>query len=174
MIDSSRATPDQEASKVTDLREVIVEFGRHLDILAGQLAASLMEADRECVSVGESFHELAAAKSTIEGVSCAEPEGRVLRDSCKKIGDSLHAAVVALQYHDRLAQRLGLVRTGLTRLQTMLHDGSPRSYDEWLLSLRDVERINRGEQQRLERETAHRHTDESQPLAMSHNSVELF
>ena len=174
MSDSSQATSDHEVPKITDLREVIVEFGRHLDILAEQLAASLMEADRECVSVGESFHELAAAKSTIDGVTCAEPERSVLRDSCKTIGDSLHAAVVALQYHDRLAQRLGLVRTGLTRLQTMLHDGSPRSYDEWLQSLRDVERVNRGEQQRLERETAHRQADDSQPLAMSHSSVELF
>src|ERR1700722_10155537 len=92
-------TATGEEPKSTQLREVIVEFGRHLDILAEQLAASLMEADRECVSVGESFHELAVVKRTIEGVSCAEPQLSVLRDSCKKIGESLHAAVVALQYH---------------------------------------------------------------------------
>jgi len=173
MIDDQPAA-DQEAPKVTELREVIVEFGRHLDMLAEQLGTSLIEADRDCVSVGESFHELAAAKTTIDGVSCAEPVRSVLRDSCKQIGDSLHAAVVALQYHDRLAQRLVLVRSGLDRLQTMLHDRSARSYDEWLQSLRDVERINRAEQQRLVPAAAHGQIDDSEPLTLSHNSVELF
>jgi len=175
MIDHNEAAAaDQEAPKSTELGEVIVEFGRHLDMLAERLGTSLMEADRDCVSVGESFHELAAAKTTIDGVSCGEPVRSVLRDSCKQIGDSLHSAVVALQYHDRLAQRLALVRAGLDRLQTMLHDRSARSYDEWLQSLRDVERINRAEQQRLIPAAAHRQTDDSEPLTLSHNSVELF
>jgi hypothetical protein len=174
MIDDNQAAADQEAPKVTELREVIVEFGRHLDMLAEQLGTSLVEADRDCVSVGESFHELAAAKTTIDGVSCGEPVRSVLRDSCKQIGDSLHAAVVALQYHDRLAQRLVLVRSGLDRLQTMLHDRSARSYDEWLQSLRDVEQINRLEQLRLVPAAAHGPTDDSEPLTLSHNSVELF
>jgi hypothetical protein len=174
MIDHNQADADQGAPKSTELSEVIVEFGRHLDMLAEQLGASLMEADRDCVSVGESFHELAAAKTTIDRVSCGEPIRSVLRDSCKQIGDSLHSAVVALQYHDRLAQRLALVRAGLDRLQTMLHDRSARSYDEWLQSLRDVERINRAEQQRLIPAAAHRQTDDSEPLTLSHNSVELF
>ncbi|HWJ34893.1 MAG TPA: hypothetical protein VNR70_06485 [Steroidobacteraceae bacterium] len=174
MIDRSQAIVDQDTPKNTELGEVIVEFGRHLDMLAEQLATSLMEADRDCVSVGQSFHELAAAKTTIDGIRCAEPEHSVLRNSCRQIGDSLHAAVVALQYHDRLAQRLGLVRAGLDRLQTMLHDQSARSYDEWLHSLRDVERINRIEQQRLDPAAAHRQPDGSAPLALSHSSVELF
>jgi hypothetical protein len=174
MIDHGHAIADQETPKSTELGEVIVEFGRHLDMLADQLATSLMEADRECVSVGESFHELAAAKTTIDKIRCAEPEHTVLRNSCRQIGDSLHAAVVALQYHDRLAQRLGLVRAGLDRLQTMLHDRSARTYDEWLHSLRDVERINRAEQKRLDPAATHRQTDGSEPLALSHSSVELF
>ena len=131
------------------LREVLVEFGRQLDMLAEQLGASVVEADREFVSVGESFHEMAAARNTIASVDCAEPEHSILQRSCMQIGESLHTAVVALQYHDRLAQRLGLVRAGLDRLQILLHDRSPRSYDDWLDSLRNVERINRVEQRRL-------------------------
>jgi hypothetical protein len=172
--DNQAAAADREAPKSTELREVIVEFGRHLDMLAEQLGISLVEADRDCVSVGESFHDLAAAKTKLDGVSCGEPGRSVLQDSCKQIGDSLHAAVVALQYHDRLAQRLVLVRCGLDRLQTILHDRSARSYDEWLQSLRDVERINRAEQERLIPALPHRPTDDSEPLALSHNSVELF
>ena len=40
-------TANGEEPKSTQLREVIVEFGRHLDILAEQLGASVMEADRD-------------------------------------------------------------------------------------------------------------------------------
>lgn len=174
MSDQQSISSEQEGPKSTELREVIVEFGRHLDMLAEQLGTSLVEANRDCVSVGESFHELAAAKTTIDGVDCAEPVHSVLRSSCKQIGDSIHAAVVALQYHDRLAQRLVLVRSGLERLQTMLHDRSARSYDEWLQSLRDVERINRAEQQRLLPADAHRNADGSGAEMSSHDSVELF
>ena len=42
-----------------ELSVVIGEFGRHLDMLAEQLGASLSDADRDCVSVGQSFHDLA-------------------------------------------------------------------------------------------------------------------
>jgi hypothetical protein len=159
--------------KSTQLREVIVEFGRHLDMLAEQLGASVMEADRECVSVGESFHEMAAARNTLVGIHCSEPGHSILHSSCEQIGESLHTAVVALQYHDRLSQRLGLVRAGLDRLQTLLHDESPRSYDEWLESLRDVERINRVEQRRLGPATIEDAASGHAP-GMSQSSVELF
>jgi hypothetical protein len=173
MSDHEPPIADRENTKSTELKEVILEFGRHFDILAEQLGASLLEANRDCVSVGESFHELARAKCTIDGISCVEPERTVLRNSCRQIGDSIHSAVVALQYHDRLAQRLGLVRAGLVRLQTILHDRSARSYDEWLQSLRDVEQVNRVEQQRLGPEAAGQ-IGGSQPSDASHSSVELF
>jgi hypothetical protein len=131
------------------LREVIEEFGRHLDILADQLGSSLTEADRDCVSVGRSFHELSAAKATLEALPGTGPERRVLEDTCRRMGESLHTAVVGLQYHDRLAQRLELVRAALDRLQNLLRTRSPRSYGQWMQSLRDLEQINRIEQRRL-------------------------
>jgi hypothetical protein len=162
-----------EEPKSTQLREVIVEFGRHLDILAEQLGASVMEADRDCVSVGDSFHEMASARMTLESLDCTEPARSVLRDSCLQIGESLQTAVVALQYHDRLSQRLGLVRMGLTRLQNLLHDESPRSYDEWLASLREVEHRNRIEQQRLGPKPLETEASVYEP-DLSQSSVELF
>jgi len=158
------------------MRAVIEEFGRHLDMLAEQLGASLLEADRECESVGESFHDMAAAKSSIDGVSCPEPEQSILRASCRQIGESLHAAVIALQYHDRLSQRLGLIRTGLVRLQTLLRDRSARSAEDWLDSLRDVEQVNRVEQRRLGPDTGSSPVGGGASTAVSHDhdSVELF
>jgi hypothetical protein len=172
VIERAQTAADDEP-KSTQLREVIVEFGRHLDILAEQLGASVMEADRDCVSVGDSFHEMASARATLESIECGEPVRSILRDSCLQIGESLQTAVVALQYHDRLSQRLGLVRVGLTRLQTLLHDSSPRSYDDWLASLRDVEQINRLEQQRLGPTPVETEASVYEP-DLSQSSVELF
>jgi hypothetical protein len=153
---------------------VIGEFGRHLDILAEQLGASLSEADRECVSVGESFHDLADANDRIAHVDCAEPVRTVLQHSCERIGNSLQAAVVALQYHDRLAQRLALIRTGLNRLQELLHDPTVRPYNEWLESLRRVEHLNRMEQGRLGPRTESAQSDGAQRSAGCSDNVELF
>ena len=136
-----------EEPKSTQLREVIVEFGRHLDILS--------------------------ERATLESIDCTEPVRSILRDSCLQIGESLQTAVVALQYHDRLSQRLGLVRVGLNRLQTLLHDASPRSYDDWLASLREVEHINRMEQQRLGPTPVESEASVYEP-DLSQSSVELF
>ena len=166
-------SPGQDDPKGPQLREVITEFGRHLDMLAEQLGASLSEADRDCVSVGESFHELAAAKSTLDGIGCPEPERSLLRGAAKQMGESLYAAIIALQYHDRLAQRLVIIRAGLDRLQTLLHDDSPRTHQEWLHSLRQVEQLNCTERQRLAPDPA---SSAAGPAAdpMLQSSVELF
>jgi len=168
---AGQSAAPSSASQTTMLGEVIVEFGRHLDMLAAQLGTSLMEADRDSVSVGESFHELSAVKSTLEALPCGEPAHSVVKSACCQIGESLHTAVIALQYHDRLAQRLALVRAGLLRLQTLLQDRTPRSYDAWLQSLRDVEQVNRHEQKRLGPAIEQAGTD-SAPRA--DDSVELF
>ena len=157
-----------------ELSVVIGEFGRHLDMLAEQLGASLSNADRDCMSVGQSFHDLADAKSKIADVRCDEPARTVLKHSCEQIGNSLHAAVVALQYHDRLSQRLALIRTGLNRLQELLHDRTGRSYNDWLESLRHVENLNRIEQRRLGPEADSEQSDAAIPSPMAHDSVELF
>jgi hypothetical protein len=174
MVEQRKEAATQLAPENVELRVVIGEFGRHLDMLAEQLSASLSEADRECVSVGESFHDLADAKNTIADVHCDEPVRTVLRHSCDQIGSSLHAAVVALQYHDRLAQRLGLIRTGLNRLQELLHDPSVRPYNDWLESLRHVEHLNRIEQRRLGPETDMGQSDPAHRSAAANDGVELF
>jgi hypothetical protein len=174
VVDQLKEIATLPAPENGELRAVIGEFGRHLDMLAEQLGASLTEADRECVSVGESFHDLAEASNKIADVHCDEPGRAVLKHSCEQIDTSLHAAVIALQYHDRLAQQLALIRTGLNRLQELLHDQTTgRSYNDWLESLRHVEHLNRIEQRRLgpdpdaSGDAAHR-------SAAANDDVELF
>jgi AraC-like DNA-binding protein len=172
VINPDASAADQDSPRTPALRAVIGEFGRHLDMLSEQLGASLREADGECASVGESFHDMAVARNSLDAIRCPEPAQSTVQHSCRQIGESLHAAVTALQYHDRLSQRLGLIRTGLSRLQALLTDSSPRSYEEWLHALREVEQINRAEQRRLGPDSTHE--PEGAGAAPSNGSVELF
>jgi hypothetical protein len=174
MVDQLKEIETQPVPENGELRVVIGEFGRHLDMLAEQLGVSLSEADRDSMCVGESFHDLADAKNKIADIDCDEPGRTVLKDSCEQIGSSLHAAVVALQYHDRLAQRLALIRTGLNRLQELLHDQTGRTYNDWLESLRHVEHLNRIEQRRLGPETDMGQSAAVHRSAAANDSVELF
>jgi hypothetical protein len=147
----------------SDLRAVIEEFGRVLDILGAQLSASVQEAEQECAAVGKAFRNLAAAKGRIDQAVGDQPAYSVVRDNSEQIGASLDAAVVGLQYHDRLAQRVGHIRAGLHHLQQVLRDGTERSHGEWLELLRDVEQAHRLEQRRL-----------MAAEIASHGSAELF
>jgi hypothetical protein len=174
MVEQLKVIATQPEPENGELHVVIGEFGRHLDMLAEQLAASLTEAERECVSVGRSFHDLADANNKIADVNCDDPGRTILKDSCQQIGNSLHAAVVALQYHDRLAQRLALIRTGLNRLQELLHDRTGRSYGDWLESLRHVEYLNRIEQGRLGPNTDTKQSDAAHETEAANDGVELF
>lgn len=130
------------------LKDVIMEFGRILDVLKAQLEHSVSEAGRECAALGAAFHRLAGTNDRIERLARAEERDELL-DCCTEIRDSLSAAVVGMQYQDRLAQRLGHVRSGLDRLQLSLRDDPRRSYQEWLRLLREVERAQASEQARL-------------------------
>jgi hypothetical protein len=136
-------------SEGTGLREVIEEFARLLSVLSEQLADSLHESGRDCVAVGQSFHRLAAASEHIDVIAARRPAADGLREHCAEIGSSLSKAVVALQYHDRLAQRVGHICTSLEHLQALLRDRSQRSYEDWIVLLRDVERAQKNEQARL-------------------------
>ena len=156
------------------LRAVIDEFGRLLHVFSGQVAASLLEADREYAAVGAAFHQLAAAKIQIGAVDCAEPHKSLLGRECGRIGESLHAAVVALQYHDRLAQRLGHIRAGLDHLQTLLCDGTERSNAEWLKLLQNVERAHHVEQQRLLDSGNAAYSTDAAAESASKGTAELF
>jgi uncharacterized membrane protein YccC len=127
-------------------REVIEEFARLLSVLSEQLADSLHESGRDCVAVGQ---RLAAASEQIDAIAARHPAIAGLREHCAEIGASLAAAVGALQYHDRLAQRAGHIRSGLEHLQALLRDRSERSYEDWLVLLRGVEQAQRAEQTRL-------------------------
>jgi hypothetical protein len=120
------------------------EFAELLDVLGSEMSTCVQEADRDIVDLSRAFQELAAANGRTRAIT---DDPRV-HDNCALIGTSLRDAVVALQCHDRLAQRIGHIRTGLEHLRGLLRDGTDRSCDEWLSLLRGVEDSHRAEQAR--------------------------
>jgi hypothetical protein len=157
----------------SDVRSVIAEFGRLLEIFSDQLAESLREADRECTAVGQSFHDLAAAKSRIEQVACPPAARAALERECAAIDGSLGAAVTALQYHDRLTQRIGHIRVGLNHLQMLLREPTERGDEEWLALLQNVDRTYHLEWHRLARAVPAA-AAAGDAAAADRDSVELF
>ena len=109
------------------------------------------------------FRRLAAANRRNTALPVRGSATPMLRDNCAQIDAALNDAIVALQYQDLLAQRIFHIRAGLDQIQQHLRDGTERSYSEWLVLLRRVERLHHNEQQRLRR---------AQPLAES--TVDLF
>lgn len=146
-----------------EMRAVIEEFGRVLDSFGSQIDASVKDADRECAAIGLAFQELGSAKRDLDTLECPQPARTLLRQHAARIGASLDAAVTAMQYQDRLTQRVGHIRVGLHRLQTLLRDGVDRSTEQWLELLRHVEEANQVEQERL-----------AAAQSAAHGSAELF
>jgi len=132
-----------------DLQGVIEEVGRLIGVFEAQLSDSLHQASHEFGSVGAAFQEIAAANERISSVTLREPDLALVRMNCECIGRSLADAVVGLQCHDRLAQRLGHIRDGLDHLHSLLGDGGERSRAQWLQLLRGVDLAHQTEQSRL-------------------------
>jgi len=132
-----------------DFQVVIEEVGRLLEVFEAQLSDSLRQASHEFGLVGAAFQEIAAANERTNSVTLPEPELTLVRINCERIGRSLADAVVGLQCHDRLAQRLGHIRDGLDHLQSLLGDGNERSDAQWLQLLRGVDLAQQTAQSRL-------------------------
>lgn len=155
MIDRSRPSGD--------LATVTEELGRLLAVLGAQLVESVEAAGHECAALGTAFDELGAASRRIEAIAAGSSDGDALRAHCARINGALGAAVVAMQYQDRLAQRIGHIRNGLDELQKLLRDGRGRTCADWLSLLRAVEHDHEAEQARL-----------AAVGAALHGSAELF
>jgi hypothetical protein len=170
---AQQASAPESAGENPDLRAVVEEFGRLLAIFEAQLGAAVSEADRECMAVGEAFHGLASAKDDIAGnLGVQGGEQRILA-ACERIGASLTAAVMALQYHDRLSQRVEHIRMGLHRLQTHLRDDTGQTHEDWMAMLKRVEHRYYLEQKRLEA-VARGPGSQDQDASAGPDNVELF
>jgi hypothetical protein len=176
MVDPLPANPalaPAAAEQNPDLRAVVEEFGRLLAIFEAQLGAAVSEADRECMAVGEAFHGLSSAKDDITGSLGAQDSQQRILAACERIGSSLTAAVMALQYHDRLSQRVEHIRMGLHRLQTHLRDDAGQTHEDWMGMLKRVEHRYYLEQKRLEA-VARAGASQDGAASADPDNVELF
>jgi DNA anti-recombination protein RmuC len=131
------------------MREVMAELERVLEVLGSQLLHSMQESAREWADVGAALDRLASANAQLQSLAEQQPPSTPIRTQSDAISASLAAAVVALQHHDRLAQRLGHIQSGIDDLRELLTDGVERSSTEWLVRLGAVEKLQRDEQDRL-------------------------
>jgi hypothetical protein len=148
----SAATPadqSRRAGAAANLRTVMEEFGELLSVLGAELGTCVQEADRDIVDLARAFHELAAANQRSLEIGSRDPRLVAVCDNCTQVAASLSEAVVALQCHDRLAQRIGHIRNGLEDLRILLRDGTARTCEDWLNLLSRVEASHRAEQARL-------------------------
>jgi hypothetical protein len=125
------------------------ELVRVLEMLGSQLSHSVEESAQEWSEVGAAFDRLSAANSRLVSLSESSPTWAAMHDETEQIRESLGAAVIALQHHDRLAQRLGHIRSGIDDLRQLLTSGVERSSAEWLMRLQSIERIQHEEHARL-------------------------
>ena len=139
----------QPSGAAGTMQEVSGELARVLDGLGSQLLHSVEESTREWADVGAAFDRLAAANATLEALAEAMPLSVAIQAQSDEIHASLAAAVVALQHHDRLAQRLGHIRSGIEHLRDLFRDGVQRSSSEWCVRLAAIAQLQRQEQARL-------------------------
>jgi hypothetical protein len=125
------------------------EFAQVLAVLGTELSASVQAADRDIVDLAQAFQQLARANERTQSIARNDPALGPIGDNCAQISASLREAIIALQCHDRLAQRVGHIRAGLDHLRGLLQEAPDRSCDEWLGLLRQVEDSHRAEQERL-------------------------
>ncbi|MGD0490521.1 MAG: hypothetical protein ABSC32_03140 [Steroidobacteraceae bacterium] len=123
------------------------ELARVLEALGSQLSDSVQESAREWAEVGAAFDRLSAANTRLGALREASPTA--IHGETEEIRASLGAAVVALQHHDRLAQRLGHIRSGIDDLRDLLTSGVERSSSEWRMRLQAVERMQHDAHARL-------------------------
>lgn len=128
---------------------VLREFGRLLLSLGSELGQATRDAERQCLPLGQMFDRVAAANHQITACVRDTSSAAPVLAHCAEISQALSTAVVTLQYGDRLAQRIGHVRSGLEHLNSLLQSYPSRSYEESMAFLQDVELMQALQQERL-------------------------
>ncbi len=128
---------------------VVREFGRLLLSLGSELGHATREAERQCMPLGQMFDRVADANRQIAACVRDTSSAAPVLAHCAEISQALSATVVTLQYGDRLAQRIGHVRSGLEHLYSLLQNYPSRSYEESMALLQDVDVMHTLQQERL-------------------------
>ncbi|AMN46289.1 hypothetical protein ACG33_04040 [Steroidobacter denitrificans] len=145
--------------------------------------------------IGAAMHDAETAIDTLlQAFNAVSETSRSMRASAGELQDTLHlqgignlnrqfdairsqmnSAVIALQFHDKLTQRLDHVRHSLLRLAAFTCDRTQRSqrkqWDQLLISLRQLYRTE--EEQQIFRRLIEDSVDSAAPAEPQHD-IELF
>ena len=138
MIRASTWTPEQQIARLLSLCEA-------------QMESALSESDVAVQELVKSFAGLIEAGQALGSMSEKAPEAGATDmaaqlDALKK---QTAAAIVAFQFYDKLTQRLGHVRYGLSALAMFVCDGAKTGErDQWRRMFATLRRLYRTEEER--------------------------
>jgi hypothetical protein len=127
-IPSTANNPDLDWSQV---RETVMM----LNLAVAQIVHSLQDGDESITTLGDSFTAMVGhvqmAKSAAEQLSVSNEKDTIL-SNCEIASEKIQQAIVALQFYDRLSQRLSHVAKSLASLGGLVGDQA-RLYNpyEW-------------------------------------------
>lgn len=118
-----------------------------LTIAAAQIKVGLFEGDKAINSLTQEFHSIAFLIEKIKGLNESFSSNTIatggeknIEDYCELLLSKIQEAIVAIQFYDRLTQRLSHVDEGLLKLARLINDpdrlGSPEAWVEFKEELR--------------------------------------
>lgn len=128
-----------------------------LDLCEAQMDAAMRDSDRSVDSLVNAFTELTQASTAISELSrqisaagVATPvAGEELAQRCDAIGRQINEVVVAMQFYDKLSQRMGHVRHSLTTLAMFVcNRPQTQNRDHWVKLLASLRRLYRTAEER--------------------------
>ena len=130
---STASNPDLDWSQV---RETILM----LALAVAQIEISMRDSNGSVEVLSNSFTSMVGQVKMIERTASALPDTpecnnikNTITDNCAVIGETMHSAIVAFQFYDKLTQRLSHVTSSLSSLADLVSD-MRRLYNpyEWL------------------------------------------
>lgn len=128
-----------------------------LDLCEAQMDAAMRDSDRSVDALVGAFAELTQASMAISELSrqisaagIATPAaGEELAQRCDAVGKQINEVVVAMQFYDKLSQRMGHVRHSLTTLAMFVcNRPQTQNRDHWIKLLASLRRLYRTAEER--------------------------
>jgi len=158
------------------------QFVRLLELCEAQIGSAMRDAETAVETllhafngVSETSRSMLASTDALQGTLDPQVIGELNRQF-DAIRGQMNSAVIALQFHDKLTQRLDHVRHSLLRLAAFTCDGAQRSqrqqWDQLLATLRQLYRTE--EERQIFKRLIEEEEDSAAVQADPQGEIELF
>ena len=127
------------------------QIAHMLELCEAQMESALSEADCAVDTLVRAFSDVAESARALSALAQDRPgeAGAELNRQIAAVSAHMSSAVVALQFYDKLTQRLGHVRHSLSTLALFVCDGNQaRERDQWRRLFSTLRRLYRTEEER--------------------------